>query len=1067
MQRAYPILVFTCLVGMAAIPVGAQGTFTITPLSTEVAAGDTLPIEFGLSVQDGSMPAAVQFDLDVGLSETSAIGQTGFVASDAIAAFSSGDPFTQVDALLDGSRLRVSLAMIGAEAGMDLSNSTTVGTLNIVFDSLDADVTITPQAITFDEEFNTKGVTLGSPVTIAAMVGDPNDINGDGVFTLDDVSELFNNFLGGIDNPLNDVNGDGVFTLDDVNELFNTFLTGGGKVRGLVSAGTLAALVPMDLLGTRALSLAVDSTTKAQGETLSVDVVIDNADDLNSISVDVLYDGNVFSYAGGSLSEIITGSGFVLTGIAENAIPGPNGEKRIRIAAALLGTVPAGTGGGALASFQLLVSDAAANGNTSITYDPTDASTLSLATAAGAEDVTTAPVAITIGAVVEPATPTPTETPTATPTNTELPPTATATNTEVPPTSTPTESEVATPTSTESEVATPTNTEVPPTATPTDTESEVATPTSTESEVATPTNTEVPPTATPTNTESEVATPTSTESEVATPTSTEVPPTPTSTESEVATPTDTEVPPTPTSTESEVATPTNTEVPPTPTPTDTESEVATPTDTVIPPTPTETEVPPTATETEVPPTPTITPTPTEIEELPEPPFSTSGVVLFAGLTDDVRFFNPVDQVLSISVGDFGGQLDPAFEVLDSDGNLVVSDDDSGPEDDAFVAQSFAAGVYRVVISGQSLTAGEYSLSVLPAAVDSAIPLIGFGQQVQGRIEPGAEIAEYTFFAQQGDRIAINVSDKLSLDQPGSALDPFVELFNPLGFAVADDDDSGPDDDARLVIDEAPITGAYIIQVSDSPEGRQEYGRFLLTLEDNTQRAPMEIALGETVESSISAAGQVDTFNFANNTGSVVWFVLDDFDPFFGAGSALDPFLTLENADGIMQATDDNMGPADDAQLSTAIDSGGVKVSGGGDLTMGAYTLTYQSDAPAPPDLAQGEALLDGTLRTKTFIFRGEADDPAIFETFTITVAADSTALVIFTDNGSTLDPAFRISGGDIIGSDTITDLPPDFRTKPNEDDAGILLTEPGTYTLEAFGQNGSFGRGSMELRVIQ
>ena len=1072
MQRAYSILVFTCLVGIATMPAGAQGTFTLTPLATEVAAGDTLPIEFGLSVQDGSMPAAVQFDLDFGLTESTAIGQTSFTASDTVVGFSTADPFTSVDSMLDGSRLRVSLALIGADAGMDLSNSTMVGTLNVVFDAIDGDVTITPSAIAFDEFGADKGVSLAGPVTISAPVGSPNDINGDDIFDLSDVEVLFNNFLGGVSNPKNDVNGDGVFDLTDVEILFNRFLTG-GKVqgKGLVTAGTLAALSPMDTLGTRSISIAVDSTNKAQDETVNVDVNIDNADDLNGISIDVLYDPSVFTYVAdsGVLSPIITGSGFVLTGISENAIAGPNGEKRIRIAAALLGTVPAGTGGGALASFQLKVNGDAANGDSSITFDPTDSSTLSLKMGGVAETVNTTPAVISIGAV-EPPTPTPTEVvipPTETPTSTPtvvVPPTSTPTEVVIPPTETPTSTptEVVTP-PTETPTSTPTEVVTPPTETPTSTPTEVVTP-PTETPTSTPTEVVTPPTETPTSTPTEVVTP-PTETPTSTPTEVVTPPTetPTSTPTEVVTP-PTE---TPTSTPTEVVTPptetptsTPTEVVTPPTETPTESETATPTQVppTATPTPTNTQVPPTS-------TPTVTPTPTIEEELPEPPFSTSGFIVFAGLKDEVRFYNPKEQVLTINVGDFGGQLDPAFKLYNSDNEMIAEDDNSGPEDDAFVSRSFAAGVYTIEINGAAQSVGEYSLSVLPAAVSSKIPLIGFGQQIQSKIEPGRLIAEYAFYAKIGDRIAISVSDKIAMDQAGSALDPFVELFGPDGFTLTEDDNSGPDDDARLVIEEAAETGIYTIQVSHSPYMTQNYGKFLLTLEGNVQRAPVDISLGETIESAISSAGQIDTFTFTNDTGGLVWFVLDDYDPFLNAGSALDPFLALQNAEGVTQMTDDNSGPTDDAQLSTNLGAGALKVSGS-DLSMGAYTLSYQTDAPTVPDLANGTPLLDGALQTKTFIFRGDPMDPAVYETFTVTVPAGRTALVIFTDQGSILDPAFRISGGDIMGTENIMNLPPGYRTQPNEDDAGRLLTE-GTYIIEAYGQNNSLGRGAMEYKIIR
>ncbi len=1015
MRRASYIFVAACLVVANVVPASAQGSLSISTDSTDVIVGESFPITVDLSVQDGTAPGALQMDLEFASSSPLSFGDSQFVPSAAVEGFAT-DNFTKVDDL-GNSTLRVSLALLGPGTGMDLNAQTTIGTLNITLADADGPVTVTPVAIAFDEFGADSGVTLGGGFEVTAGPGiEPEDINGDGNFNLDDIQDLFNNFVSGNPNPRNDVNGDGSFTLDDIQELFTRFVTGGRVMshKMVTTAGSLASLEPLSTLGTRAISFNVSNSMPAQNETITVEMVIDDANGLDRLSMDLLYDPAVFTFVSAELTSVM--DPFSLKAVAENATAGPNGEKRIRLTGfSFVG--PISTGGGTVGIVQLQVNSGAANGATNLVYDP---DTIDIQASSAAETVNITNSTVTVGAT--PDTPTPTETPTAVPTDTP-------TNTLVP---------TDTPTNTPLPTDTPTATETP-TVGPTDTPTETPTVGPTDTPTETPT---VGPTDTPTETPTDTPIPTDTPTESAT---------------DTPVPTDTPLPTdTPTVTETPTAGPTDT-------PTESATDTPVPTDTPIPtdtPTPTETTVP-----TD---TPTFTPTPTPTLEipLPEPPFSTSGFVPFAGLTDEVRFRNPETQVLSISVGDFGGALDPAFDLVAEDGTVIVSDDDSGIEDDAFAVLSVPAGVYTVVVRGGSekngQTAGEFSLNVIPAAVEAGMATIDFGQQLIGNIDAQNQLVDYALWANQGDRIAISVSDSIALGVAGTALDPFVEIFGPNNFTLGEDDNSGPQDDAYLVIESAPTTGLYVIEVSHSPYvSGNAYGRFLISVEGNV-RNDYAISLGERIEGMIASAGQIDTFTFANATGGEVWFVLDDFDPLFNAGSELDPYLSVLNTSGEVVGSDDNSGPADDAQLSTSLADGSVEVGGGNSLSQGTYGLSYVDAAPAAPDLANGAVQLDGSLRTKTFIFRGDAADPQIYETFTVTVAEGESWLVRFTDDGSALDPAFRISGPG-INPQTVTGLPLGYRTKPNEDDAGFVVSNPGTYTIEAYGQNRSFGNGAMLL----
>ncbi len=427
-------------------------------------------------------------------------------------------------------------------------------------------------------------------------------------------------------------------------------------------------------------------------------------------------------------------------------------------------------------------------------------------------------------------------------------------------------------------------------------------------------------------------------------------------------------------------------------------------------------------------------------QLPTVPFSTEGNIGSASGTKTIDFVYGTGGPLTVSVGDFGGALDPAMTLIAPDGRQY-RDDDGGPGDDAVVYFTAAApapmGQYRLIVNSQSGTMGRFSVNAVPVAIDQpgAASMIGFGERVQRRLANHAQVHVFYFYANVGDYIEVYLSDYTGYQ--ASALDPFLTLTGPEGFAPVTDDDSGPEDDALIVVGPATIGGLYTILVGASP-GTMGAGQYLLVLASN-RAVSRPIAPGETVNGSIQVTGKIDSYTFMNPTGAEVTFLLDDL------GSSLDPFLTLRVPDQ-MDITDDNSGPNDDAYITTEAMAGTVIVSGGPWKTIGSYALTYQVGPYILPELKPGT--------TGTYIFPWEP------EVFVFAGTAGQRVTITVGDGGGPLNPAFILYGptGNVVAEG--------LKAFEDDDDVQIsqfALPATGTYTLYVFGQedmyhNPTFGR---------
>ncbi|PJF22627.1 MAG: hypothetical protein CUN56_05085 [Phototrophicales bacterium] len=159
-------------------------------------------------------------------------------------------------------------------------------------------------------------------------------------------------------------------------------------------------------------------------------------------------------------------------------------------------------------------------------------------------------------------------------------------------------------------------------------------------------------------------------------------------------------------------------------------------------------------------------------------------------------------------------FDPLVEILNSDEDVIASDDDSGGFFNALL--SFTAptdGIYTIVVTSWSGSpAGVYTLSLSELAL---IPLVY--DDVRTVELNGAEAMFFGFDGVEGEFVTITA------DSADDALDTELALFSPNGEEIAFDDDGGPSLEPAIVSVRLPMTGVYQVVLSPGISGTELNG----------------------------------------------------------------------------------------------------------------------------------------------------------------------------------------------------------------------------------------------------
>jgi hypothetical protein len=184
-------------------------------------------------------------------------------------------------------------------------------------------------------------------------------------------------------------------------------------------------------------------------------------------------------------------------------------------------------------------------------------------------------------------------------------------------------------------------------------------------------------------------------------------------------------------------------------------------------------------------------------------------------------------------------------IFDPMGNVVGRDDDSGPEGlNAQISYTCPMnGVYRLAVSvfSTSTTPGQYTMQVVgtggptmmqPTVQQMGQPMaaagmiapagqmatIAFGQQLQGRLEPGDRQMQDSTFADiwmlQG-----TAGQRITVDLTSSDFDSYLQILDASGNRLAEDDDSAGNLNARISYS-IPANAQYQLVVNNYGSSRR-------------------------------------------------------------------------------------------------------------------------------------------------------------------------------------------------------------------------------------------------------
>jgi hypothetical protein len=296
-----------------------------------------------------------------------------------------------------------------------------------------------------------------------------------------------------------------------------------------------------------------------------------------------------------------------------------------------------------------------------------------------------------------------------------------------------------------------------------------------------------------------------------------------------------------------------------------------------------------------------------------------------GIQDRWTFQGRAGQVVRLDA--VSSDFDP-YLVLSFTETVVDSNDDGGDGNSArILAVLPGTGTYTAAVSAftQGGAGGRYTLALTGStalAEAGRIGRIAFGQRLAGRLERGDEAREDNGYQDRWEFDARPNQD-VTVELRSGAFDTYVELRDPQGNVVAENDDGLGDGTDSFVAAHLTRGGRYRIVVRGYGD-RESTGLYELALGQASAAArpgqEVELRLGETtmgrLESGDSVMGDhsfADVFVFRPTvSGRVVIQV---------RSSDFDAFLIVQDAEGRTLASDDDGGTGTDAQLTYEVVAG--------------------------------------------------------------------------------------------------------------------------------------------------
>lgn len=334
----------------------------------------------------------------------------------------------------------------------------------------------------------------------------------------------------------------------------------------------------------------------------------------------------------------------------------------------------------------------------------------------------------------------------------------------------------------------------------------------------------------------------------------------------------------------------------------------------------------------------------------------------------------------------GSSLDANLVVLNSDGEVIASDDDSGEGTDAMVTLSLERSEYELFVGAYGTTTGSFRLAVDAIQLQS----ISVGATQTGFLGSGS-VELYRFAAPRSMDLVITA------DKTGeSDLDPKVTLKNSSGTEIGSDDDSGEGNNARLTT--RVDAGTYQIVVSGYGTTS---GSYALSVREAVSRSYGTVHVGDNRTGTLSG-GEQHTYTLEVPSSMSVTIDLEK-----TGDSSLDPQLALRRTSGEEIATDDDGGESLNSRITRRVQAGNYQiVAKAYGSTSGAYRLRISSETAASVEV--------GMRRLGTITRSGQEDR--------YQYAVDSRqSIIIRVDKvlDSQLDPKVVVydSQGNEVGSD--------------------------------------------------
>jgi hypothetical protein len=356
--------------------------------------------------------------------------------------------------------------------------------------------------------------------------------------------------------------------------------------------------------------------------------------------------------------------------------------------------------------------------------------------------------------------------------------------------------------------------------------------------------------------------------------------------------------------------------------------------------------------------------------------------------------------------------------------------------------------------------GAFTLTVtaaVPAAL-SAQPLV-YGQTKTGALTSGDATTGDDNVLTDAYALRLTAGQQVQVDLSSSEFDPKLELMAPGGAKVAEDDDKGPGNSARIRFT-APRAGVYQVRAM----ALNDSGLGAYTLRAGAipaavpMPAPRPLVLGTALAGAITSTTPTYEndgeeivgvrYSFTATAGRVYKITATK-----GTGSELDPKISVGKlVNGVIDSPaidDDGAGELNSALRFKAETSGVyvVEVGRAGETT-GTYSVKV---AQSPPDRAPGNpvAVTLGTDYKGTLTDGGpRRSDDTLFDGYSIALKAGQRVTVHMKKDGETnLDPKVEIGRGTLAAFEQIAEDDDGGR----ELNARIRFVAPadGTYVIRA------------------